>query len=152
MPSLAPGESWRHCHWWKEPHLDGEDGEEYGWSILLQRCARCGVEETLMAEACETIADDRAEWERAHPEDENARVCGICTYCGEVIREGSTGPMPFKELLLEFDDLTYCRGVWWMRAHGRDHWRRCHWWNVNDLATRACKDGNSIVEFKQCLR
>ena len=39
-----------------------------------------------------------------------------------------------------------------MRAHGVDHWRRCHWWNVNVLATQACKDGSTIVELRQCLR
>ena len=76
------------------------DGEENGWSILLHRCGRCDVEESIMADAFSKIADDRAEWERAHPEDENARVCGICTYCGEVIRGG------IRVLLREFDDLT----------------------------------------------
>ena len=104
------------------------------------------------ADACSRIADDRAEWERAHPEDEKATVRGICTYCGEIIRESSTGPKAFEVLYEDFDELTYCRGVWWMRALGGDHWRRCHWWNVNDLATLACKAGKSIVEFKQCLR
>jgi hypothetical protein len=39
-----------------------------------------------------------------------------------------------------------------MRALGGDPWRHCLRWNVNDLATLACKAGKSIVEFKQCLR
>ena len=88
MRALGPGEWWRRCHWWSELHVAGEEKD---WSILLQRCARCGVDETLMAEACSTMADDRAEWERAHPADEEAKVCGICSYCGELIKVSSTG-------------------------------------------------------------
>ena len=149
MRATGPGEWWRRCCWWREAD---EDGEENGWSIMLHRCGRCGVEETLMAEACETIADARAEAERAHPEDENARVCGICTYCGEVIKKGSTVPMPFNTLFKEFDSLTYCRGVWWMRAHGGDVWRRCYSWNVDDAARQVSKDGETIVELKRCHR
>jgi hypothetical protein len=58
------------------------------------------------ADACSRIADDRAEWERAHPEDGKATVRGICTYCGEIIRESSTGPKAFEVLYEDFDELT----------------------------------------------
>ena len=146
MRATGPGEWWRQCYWWREAHMDGE---ENGWSIVLHRCGRCGVEEGLMADACSTIADDRAKWKRAHSEDENARVCGICTYCGEVIREGSTGPQPFKVLFREFDDLTYCRGVWWMRAHGGVYYQRCYWWDEESSHSPVDKEG---IRVKQCLR
>ena len=132
------GEWWRRCAWWREAHVDGE---ENGWSILLHRCGRCGVEEGLMADACSTIADDRAKWKRAHPEDENARICGICTYCGEVIRG------KIRVLLREFDDLTYCRGVWWIRAHGGVYYQRCYWWDVESLQLDT-----KNIRTKQCLR
>ena len=82
-----------------------------------------------------------------NPEDEKARVCGICTYCGEVIREGSTGPQPFKVLFREFDDLTYCRGVWWIRAHGGVYYQRCYWWDVESLQLDT-----KNIRTKQCLR
>jgi len=146
MRALGPGEWWRRCHWWSELHVAGEEKD---WSILLQRCARCGVDETLMAEACSTMADDRAEWERAHPADEEAKVCGLCSFCGELIKASSTGLKPCEVGFLEFSGLTYCRGVWWMRAHGGDHWRRCHWWNVEDA---AIQDGETLVELKRCHR
>ena len=98
-----PGEWWRRCCWWSELHVAGEEKDR---SILLRRCGRCGVEESIMAEAYSTIADNRAEWERAHPEDGKATVRGICTYCGEIIRESSTGPKAFEVLYEDFDELT----------------------------------------------
>ena len=146
MRAQGPGEWCRPCWWWAEAHVDGE---ENGWSILLHRCGRCGVEESIMAEVYLEIADKRAEWERAHPEDEKARVCGICTYCGEVIKAGSTVPRPFKLLFKEFDSLTYCRGVWWMRAHGGNHWRRCYWWDEESSHSPGDKED---IRVKQCLR
>ena len=50
------------------------------------------------------------------------------------------------------DEFTFCRGVWWMSAHGVDHWRRCHWWDVDEAASLGCKDDKTIVELRQCLR
>ena len=145
-----PGEWWRPCFWWREAHVDGE---ENGWSILLHRCGQCDVGESIMADAFSKIADDRAEWERAHPEDEKARVCGMCTYCGETIRASSSGRKSFEVRQVPFDDLMYCRGAWWIKNPYRLFtWRRCYWWNGDDTASLAHDDGWPMVEVKQCLR
>ena len=132
MRSLETGESWRRCHWWMKPHLDCEDGKEYPWSILLSQCGECAVKETIWQDAYATIGDLRAEWERVPFEDEKARVAvearvhGYCSYCGELIMTSETKRQPFRGLTKPLDELTFCRGVWWMSAHGVDHWRRCH--------------------------
>ena len=158
MRSLAPGESWRRCHWWKEPHLDGEDGKEYGWSILLQQCSGCTVKEAILADAYATIGDLRAEWERVPFEDEKARVAvearvhGYCSYCGELIMTSETKRQPLRGLTKPLDQLTFCGGVWWMSAHGVDHWRRCHWWDVDEAASLGREDDKTIVHLRQCLR
>ena len=71
----------------------------------------------------------------------------MCTYCGKIIRESSTGSKPFKVLPQPFEWLALWRGVWWMRAQGQggECWRRCYWWTTyyEDI---------SVVRVKQCLR
>ena len=47
----------------------------------------------------------------------------------------------------DFDELTYCRGVWWIRAHGGVYYQRCYWWDVESLQLDT-----KNIRTKQCLR
>ena len=158
MRSGETRESWRRCHWWKEPHLDCEEGKEYPWSILFHQCGECAVKDTILADAYATIEDLRAERVDVPFEDEKARGAvnlgahGYCTYCGELILKSKTKRQEFYWLTKPLDELTFCRGVWWMPAHGVDHWRRCHWWDVDEAASLARLDGKTVVGLRQCLR
>ena len=100
-----------------------------------------------MADACSTIADKRAEWGRAHPEDDKAKVCCICSYCGEHIRESSTGTKPYVEVFVAKEELVKNRrGVWWMETPDYETWRRCYGWDV------FAPGGGRMVKLKQCHR
>ena len=126
------------------------DGEENGWSILLHQCGRCGAKERIMADACSTIADKRAEWGRAHPEDDKAKVCCICSYCGEHIRESSTGTKPYVEVFVAKEELVKnWRGVWYMETPDYETWRRCYGWHVESAYAPGSR---RMVHLKRCHR
>ena len=146
MRAQGPGEWIRPCWWWTDVRVDGE---ENGWSILLHQCGRCGAKERIMADACSTIADKRAEWGRAHPEDDKAEVCCICSYCGEHIKESSTGLLPYRKVWMMEESLDYNRGVWWMAAHGHGTWRRCYGWHVESAYAPGSR---RMVHLKRCHR
>ena len=137
MRAQGPGEWIRPCWWWTDVHVDGE---ENGWSILFHQCGRCGAKGRIMADACSTIADKRAEWGRANPEDDKD-MFGCCSYCGGDIEKRS---VPF---CLEEEYLDYRRGVWWMNSQGNGAWRRCYvrYQTVTDRVR------GTIVELRRCL-
>jgi hypothetical protein len=137
MRAQGPGEPERPCWWWTDVHVDGE---ENGLSMLLYQCGRCGARERIMADACSTIADKRAEWERAHPEADKAKVCCMCSYCGEV--KPCAARWTIDQLL------DYRRGVWWITDHGHDKWRRCYVM----YETTADHDRERMVKLTQCRR
>ena len=101
-----------------------------------------------MADACSTIADKRAEWERAHPEDDKAKVCCICSYCGEHIKESSAEVKPYVVEWSHEQFLDNCRGVWWVIAPGHDTWTRIY----ERYGTAADHEGERIVELRRCHR
>ena len=138
MRAQGPGEWWRRCWWWTDVHLDGD---ENGWSILLHQCGRCGAKERIMADACSKIAEKRAEWGRANPEDVKYWF-DCCSYCGGDITE------PGTTLCIGEESLDYSRGVWWMTDHGHDKWRRCY----EMYETAADHDGERMVKLTRCHR